>query len=125
MRKSGGQLSYDGKSVAAPHGVEALADGGYKVAIRPHHLPLRPPAREALQVEAAVVTTEITGSESFVHVEHDGKRRVALTPGVHRFEIAQRVPVYLHPAALLVFDGAHRLVAAPAGHARGNRTSAL
>src|SRR3546814_20749624 len=91
------------------------------VAIRPHHLLLRPPAREAIQVEAAVVTTEITGSESFVHVEHDGTRWVALTHGVHRFEIGQRVPVYLDPAGFLVFDGDDRLVAAPAGNAQSGR----
>src|SRR3546814_11474969 len=97
MRKSGGQLSYDGKSVAAPHGVEALADGGYKVAIRPHHLLLRPPAREAIQVEAAVVTTEITGSESFVHGEHDGTRWAAITHGIPRFKIGHLTPVFSDP----------------------------
>src|SRR3546814_13535721 len=89
------------------------------VAIRPHHLLLRPPAREAIQVEAAVVTTEITGSESFVHVEHDGTRWVALTHGVQRFELGQRVPVYLDPAGFLVFDGADRQIVRASGRERG------
>jgi glycerol transport system ATP-binding protein len=114
MQKTGGHLSYDGKSIAAPAGIEGLADGTYKVAIRPHHLLLHPPAGEAIEVEASVSTTEITGSESFVHVEHGGSRWVALTHGVHRVEIGDKVAVYLDPAGFLVFDAEERLVAAPA-----------
>jgi len=117
MRKAGGQLVYDGKSIAAPVGTEKLPDGTYKVAIRPHHLLLHPPQGAAIRVEAAVSTTEITGSESFIHVEHGGARWVALTHGVHRVEIGEKVPVYLDPAGFLVFDAGERLVAAPAAGA--------
>jgi glycerol transport system ATP-binding protein len=113
MHKTGGQLSFDGKSIAAPAGTASLPDGPYKVAIRPHHLLLHPPAGAAIQVEATVSTTEITGSESFVHVEHAGARWVALTHGVHRVAIGDRVAVYLDPAGFLVFDAEERLVAAP------------
>lgn len=114
MVKAGGTLTYDGKSIAAPAGTENLADGTYKVAIRPHHLLLHPPAGATIEVEASVSTTEITGSESFVHVEHGGSRWVALTHGVHRAEIGDKVAVYLDPAGFLVFDAEERLVAAPA-----------
>ena len=114
MVKSGANLSYDNKAIAAPPGSEALADGPYTVAIRPHHLMLHPPRNQAIEVQAAVSTTEITGSESFVHLEHDGQRWVALTHGVHRVEIGDKVPVYLDPAGFLIFDAQQRLVAAPA-----------
>jgi glycerol transport system ATP-binding protein len=43
MTKAGDRLSYDGKSIAAPPGTQALADGPYKIGIRPHHLMLHPP----------------------------------------------------------------------------------
>jgi glycerol transport system ATP-binding protein len=119
MTLSRGRLAYGGTSIAAPAAARELADGAYKVAIRPHHLLLHQPEGEALAVNAKVSTTEITGSESFVHVEHDGARWVALTHGVHRFEIGQRVPVYLDPAGFLIFDGDGRLVAAPAAQAGG------
>jgi glycerol transport system ATP-binding protein len=117
MQKSGGRLIYDGKSVTVPPAVEPLADGPYKVAIRPHHLLLRAPAGETIEVQATVSTTEITGSESFVHVEHGGSRWVALTHGVHRLEIGDRVAVFLNPTGFLVFDAEDRLVAAPAAAA--------
>ncbi len=104
MEKAGGRLSYDGR---------------YKVGIRPHHLMLHPPKSAALEVMASVSTTEITGSESFVHVEHGGSRWVALTHGVHRVEIGDQVPVYMDPAGFLIFDAAERLVAAPAAESQG------
>ncbi|HMA16090.1 MAG: ABC transporter ATP-binding protein [Bacteroidota bacterium] len=119
MTLSRGRLAYAGSSIAAPAGARGLADGAYKVAIRPHHLLLRQPQGEALAVHATVSTTEITGSESFVHVEHDGARWVALTHGVHRFTTGQRLPVYLDPAGFLIFDRDERLVAAPGEPAAG------
>jgi glycerol transport system ATP-binding protein len=118
MQKSGGRLSYDGKSIATPTGTETLADGLYKVAIRPHHLLLHRPSGESIEVQATVSATEITGSESFVHVEHGGSRWVALTHGVYRLEIGDRVAVFLDPTGFLVFDAEDRLVAAPAAAVR-------
>ncbi len=119
MEKAGGRLSYDSRSIAAPAGAAGLPDGRYKVGIRPHHLMLHPPKSAALEVMASVSTTEITGSESFVHVEHGGSRWVALTHGVHRVEIGDQVPVYMDPAGFLIFDAAERLVAAPAAESQG------
>lgn len=113
MRKSGDQLLYDGKSVAASAQVRDLADGDFKIAIRPHHLLLHAPQGASLQVDAEVLTSEITGSESFIHVGNDGARWVALTHGVHRVEVGDRIPVFLDPRSFFVFDAQDRLVAAP------------
>ena len=68
MTMTGGRLGYGGQSIAAPAGARGLADGAYKVAIRPHHLLLRRPNGEAIEVQATVSTTEITGSESFIDI---------------------------------------------------------
>jgi len=116
MVKAGGQLTYDGRSIRVPHGAEGLKDGAYKVGIRPHHLMLHPPKTDAIEVSAAVSTTEITGSESFIHLMHGDLRWVALTHGVHRVDVGDQVPVFLDPAGFLIFDGEDRLVAAPADH---------
>ena len=115
MVKSDGQMSFAGQSVAAPASAQGLADGPYKIGIRPHHLLLHKPEGAALEVPAAVSTTEITGSESFVQVESGGERWVALTHGVHRVEIGDNIPVYLDPDWFFIFDGSGRLVAAPSG----------
>ncbi len=119
MVKSKGQMSFGGKSVAAPAAAQALADGPYQVGIRPHHLYLHRPAQQTLEIEAAVSTTEITGSESFVHVESEGERWVVLTHGVHRVEVGDTIPVFLDPGSFFVFDADDRLVAAPASTGSG------
>ncbi|WP_422366033.1 ABC transporter ATP-binding protein [Pelagibius sp.] len=115
MTKTQGSMSFAGKAVPVPPSAQDLADGAYKVGIRPHHLLLHRPAGAALEVTGAVSTTEITGSESFIHVESEGERWVALTHGVHRVEVGDHIPVYLDPASFFIFDGAERLVAAPSG----------
>jgi glycerol transport system ATP-binding protein len=113
MIKSGNDLSFGGKSVAAPASAQGLADGPYRVAVRPHHLLLHAPAGICLELEAEVSTSEITGSESFIHVESSGARWVALTHGVHRVQPGDRIPVFLDPGSFFIFDAQDRLVASP------------
>ena len=113
MTKTGAAFAFGGSSVEVSGELAGLADGAYQVAIRPHHLMLHAPAAPALELETTVSTTEITGSESFIHVETEGLRWVALTHGVHRVEVGDRVPVYLDPRSFFVFDQQERLVAAP------------
>jgi len=62
---------------------------------------------------ATVTVTEITGSESFVHLTRDGSNWVAVLHGVHEFEPGQTLDAVLDPNDVFVFDAADRLVAAP------------
>ena len=48
--------------------------------------------------------TEITGSESFVHLDFADARWVMLAPGVHDFEPDETVEVFIDPRHLMVFD---------------------
>ena len=57
--------------------------------------------------------TEITGSESFIHVDFAGERWVALAHGVHDLAIGQPVEIYLDPGRFFVFDAFGALAAAP------------
>jgi glycerol transport system ATP-binding protein len=91
---------------------DGLADGSYKIAFRPHHLSLDP-VDGAARADATVAVTEITGSESFVHVDVADSRWVALAHGVRALEPGDRIPVYVHPDRLFVFDAGGRLAAAP------------
>jgi glycerol transport system ATP-binding protein len=64
-------------------------------------------------VAAKVTITEITGSESFVHLDFADAKWVMLTPGVRVFEPDQTVDVFIDPRHLMVFDETGRSVAAP------------
>jgi len=91
----------------------ALADGSYTIGFRPNHLYLARPGPDAIAVSATVAIAEITGSESFIHVDFAGERWVALAHGVHDLSIGQPVDIYLDPARFFVFDAFGALAAAP------------
>jgi glycerol transport system ATP-binding protein len=61
---------------------------------------------------AEVAVTEITGSESFVHIKRAQTDWVAVRAGVHEFLPGEKIEVALDPGDMFVFD-AGRLVAAP------------
>jgi glycerol transport system ATP-binding protein len=60
-----------------------------------------------------VSVTEITGSESFVHLKRGDSNWVAVLQGVHEFAPGDTLDAVLDPNDLFVFDAAGRLVAAP------------
>jgi glycerol transport system ATP-binding protein len=60
-----------------------------------------------------VTVTEITGSESFVHLHRDSVNWVAVLHGVHEYEPGQQLHAVLDPDNVFVFDPAGRLVASP------------
>ena len=61
-----------------------------------------------------VSVTEITGSESFVHLKREGYNWVAVLSGIHEFLPGQELDAVLDPNDLFIFDQSGRLVAAPA-----------
>jgi glycerol transport system ATP-binding protein len=62
-----------------------------------------------------VTVTEITGSESFVHLHRDSSDWVAVLHGVHEYEPGRQLDAVLDPDNVFVFDAAGRLVASPGG----------
>ena len=54
--------------------------------------------------------TEITGSESFVHLDFAGHRWVMLEEGIHRLDVGEAVEVFIDTRHMLVFDDASRRV---------------
>ncbi|WP_075215400.1 ABC transporter ATP-binding protein [Mongoliimonas terrestris] len=102
-----------GLTVPVPADDLGLPDGRYTIGFRPHHLFLDAPGGAAVSLPARVAVTEITGSESFVHVDVADARWVALAHGVRNFDVDDRITVHVDPDRLFVFDAAGRLAAAP------------
>ncbi|MDU0338962.1 ABC transporter ATP-binding protein [Bosea rubneri] len=104
----------DGASAPATGALAGLADGGYQVGFRAHHLGLQAAAGPGLSFDGTVIVSEIAGSESFIHVECAGARWVALVPGVQELEPGAAISVHVDPATVFVFDSDGRLAHAPA-----------
>ena len=90
-----------------------LSDDDYTIGFRPHHLYLQKFSDSAISVKAKVVVTEITGSESYIHIDVAGVRWVLLTHGIHNFEIDETLEVFLDPSKFYVFDRNEKLVVTP------------
>ena len=91
----------------------ALPDGHYTAALRPHHLSLQQTAQHTVALQAVIGTSEITGSETFIHIDVAGSRWVLLTHGVHRVEPGQSIAIYINPDSLYLFDAGESLARVP------------
>ena len=109
-----GTVQYAGGIEAPASGrYAALADGPYRVGFRAHQLEVANGIAGRHAFHATVTVTEITGSESFVHLSRDASNWVAVLQGVHEFEPGHVLDAVLDPDNVFVFDAADRLVAAP------------
>jgi len=113
-RKAGGTVALStGGEIPAVGAFVAVADGTYTVGFRAHHLGLDGTGTaDAIALPATVSVAEITGSESFVHLDAGEHRFVALVPGVRRLEPGSAVTACLDPRHLFLFDETGRLAAA-------------
>jgi len=117
IRKAGDALEFgDGQSVPAKGPLGSLADGRYTAGFRPNHLEIDHAAPEAMTFTANLAVTEITGSETFVHLDHHGERWVGLVHGVRELDIGRDIEVHLDARHVYVFGEDGRLVA-PASYA--------
>lgn len=117
ISKTGGKLMFgEGQSVEAKGKLAELKDGRYSAGFRPNHLEIERHSAEALEFDATLRVTEITGSETFVHLDHHGERWVGLVHGVQELKLGRSLPVYLDPRHIYIFGEDGRLVA-PAAYA--------
>lgn len=117
INKSGDKLAFgNGQTAPAWGPVMALSDGTYTAGFRPNHLEIYSHSENAMEFRAQLSVTELTGSETFVHLDHQGERWVGLVHGVHNLTPGSDVSVYLDPRHVYIFDQQGDLVA-PAAYA--------
>ncbi|WP_321365673.1 ABC transporter ATP-binding protein [uncultured Celeribacter sp.] len=117
ISKTGDRLMFgDGQSTQATGKLSELADGRYTAGFRPNHLEIMQHAENAMKFTTNLHVTELTGSETFVHLDHHGARWVGLIHGVHDLEIGAALDVWLDPRHVYVFGEDGGLVA-PAAYA--------
>src|SRR6056297_2798940 len=117
VTKSDGRLGFgDGQSTELPLSARDIADGRYTAGFRPNHLEIGKHTADAMKFVTRLTVTELTGSETFVHLDHHGERWVGLIHGVHDLPLGADLEVFLDPRHVYVFgeDGA---LVAPAAYA--------
>ena len=115
--KEGHRMNFGGNANAPADGpFAALPDGRYTAGFRANHLHLNTHSGRAVEFRCRLGVSEITGSETFLHLDHGADRWVGLIHGVHDLDPGAEVSVWLDPAHVYVFDAEGRL-AAPAAYA--------
>jgi glycerol transport system ATP-binding protein len=110
----GGHFSLADKSLG---GLDALfsnpADGRYQLGFRPCDVELTANTQQWLQFDTQLTLTEITGSQSYLHLVHAAEHWVALVAGVGHYEPGARVGIFVDPLDTYLFNaGGGRLLPA-------------
>lgn len=117
ISKTGSRVMFgEGQSASASGPLAHLEDGRYVAGFRPNHLEIEKHATDAMEFNSTLTVTELTGSETFVHLDHHGERWVGLVHGVHDLELGCELKTYLDPRHVYIFDQSGALVA-PAAYA--------
>jgi glycerol transport system ATP-binding protein len=112
---SGGQVAFaSGDKMPARGLLARLGDGAYTLAFRAHQLTFGGGNTEqSYTFPGKVLVSEITGSESFVHVAWADSEWVAVAAGVHDLPPGTPLVVGIDPSKVYVLDPSGRLAAAP------------
>ncbi len=95
----------------------SLPDGEYRLGFRPHHLSLGRGDRHAINLEGTVEIAEISGSETFVHLDVGSHLWVSQSHGVHRLDVGQTVSVSVDPGCFILFaPGGRRIIEEHGAH---------
>ena len=117
VSKEGHRITFGDLANAPAEGAfAALPDGRYMAGFRANHLELNKHSGSAVELPCQLSITEITGSETFLHLSHGTDRWVGLVHGVHKLLPGDAVSVWLDPRHVYLFDESGAL-AAPAAYA--------
>ncbi|MEF3047894.1 ABC transporter ATP-binding protein [Pseudotabrizicola sp. L79] len=115
--KEGHRINFGDRANAPADGVfAALPDGRYTAGFRANHLEMNKHSGQAVEFPCVLGVSEITGSETFLHIHHGDDRWVGLVHGVHDLTPGDHVSLWLDPAHVYLFD-ANGQLAAPAAYA--------
>lgn len=114
VTRAGGQVNLPGGRVMpADRLLPNLPDGNYRIGFRVEDARLSRPTSNADGFPGTVAVTEISGSESFVHVDIGFATWVSLVLGVHDWKPGAGAEISIDPQRIFVFDAAGNLVRAP------------
>jgi glycerol transport system ATP-binding protein len=107
-------LTETGRHLPATGVLANLPDGHYRLGFRCDDLTLGSSAVGAIGFPGTVAVTELSGSESFVHVDVGLGTWVCLVRGVHDWQPGASVEAHVDMRRAFAFDAAGDLAAAPA-----------
>jgi glycerol transport system ATP-binding protein len=80
-----------------------LPDGRYTLGLRPHHVTPLATGAVCGEVEGHVLVTELSGSESVIHLDVGGATWVSLSHGIHPLEVGSKARLHADVDRALYF----------------------
>jgi glycerol transport system ATP-binding protein len=118
VSRQGGEVTLpDGRHLPAAALLPDLPDGAYQIGFRVEDARLGHATGNGAGFPGKVAVTEISGSESFVHLDVGFATWVSLVLGVHDWQPGAAAEISIDPRRLMVFDAAGTLIRAPDGYA--------
>ncbi len=109
VRKEGALVVGAGRPLPAPASLAGMPDGAYRLGFRVEHARLEA-VPDGIRLAGKVVATQLSGGESFVHVDVAGSRLVSLVRGMHDWQPGATAEIQIDPRGLFVFDEEGRRV---------------
>lgn len=88
-----------------------LPDGRYTIGIRPHHISPSAPTGTTGRFSGRVLVTELSGSESVIHVDVGGRTWVSQSHGIHPLEVGTTAELHVDIDQSLFFGANDELIA--------------
>jgi len=105
IKKEGDIIRYGNNEEAlATDVLSKLTDGEYLAGFRPNHLEITSHGNNIIKFCAHLDVTEITGSETFLHMRHEDDNWIGLVHGVHDLEYNSELSVYLNTKHIFIFE---------------------
>lgn len=103
--KKGDMIYYGDDEERRIHDVlKKLDDGEYIAGFRPNHLELEQREGHSIKFNTHLNVTEITGSETYLHMIHANDNWIGLVHGVKNLKFDSKLEVYLNTRHIFVFQ---------------------
>jgi glycerol transport system ATP-binding protein len=98
----------------AGEAARTLPDGNYTIGIRPHHITPAAQKAGAAVLEGRVLVAELSGSESILHFDMNGRTWVSQSHGIHPFDVGSTARFYVDVEQSFFFGADDKLIAGSA-----------
>ena len=90
--------------------LQNIPDGEYTLGVRPHHLTPFKNDNHTVKISGRVLVTEISGSESIIHISFAEDNWVSESRGIHPYKIGESAELFINIKHTLLFDQQGNLV---------------
>jgi len=81
-----------------------LSKSSYYIGIHAHAVSIKQEKEEMVPIEGKVVLAEAVGSDTELHVDHQGHTMIVLMQDIVTYEAGQKVDLYVNPYRFYIFD---------------------